>query len=122
MVKKIGFSLLGIVFLLFAYFQWNDPDSLKWILYYILIAAMCFASAFGVNKKYYLLAMIAATALGMATLVPSAISWIRDGMPSIVESMKASSPYVELVREFLGLLISLFVLVGLWISDVRSKK
>jgi len=122
MLKKVGFSLLGILFLLFAYFQWNDPDSLKWIFYYILIAGMCFASAFGKNKKLYLLSLIAVSSLWLLTLLPGAIEWLNDGMPTIVDSMKASSPYIELVREFLGLGISLVVLGGLYISEIRTQK
>lgn len=47
----------------------------------------------------------------MLTLLPGALDWIQDGMPSIVESMKASSPYIELVREFLGLGIALLVIL-----------
>ena len=117
MVKKIGFSFLGIIFLLFAYFQWNDPDSLKWILYYLMISGMCFASAFGTNKKVYILMMIAVSVIWLLTLLPGAIEWVNDGMPTIVDSMKASSPYIELVREFLGLLISLVVLGLLFIAE-----
>jgi hypothetical protein len=122
MASKMVFSFFGILFLLFAYFQWNDPDSLKWILYYLFIAGMSFATAFEVNKKLYLYLMIAISAFWMITLLPGAIDWIQDGMPSIVESMKASSPYIELVREFLGLLISLLMLLGLLIFEIRRSK
>ncbi len=121
MASKIIFSIFGTLFLLFAYFQWNDPDSLKWILYYLLVAGMCFATAFGKNKKLYLYLTIGMTSIWLITLLPGAIAWLQDGMPSIVDSMKASSPYIELVREFLGLLISMIMLVALLIFERRNS-
>lgn len=116
MIKKIGFSLLALLFFLFAFFQWNDPDSLKWILYYLLIGGLCFGSAFDVIRPVYIYMMIGVTLIWLAILLPDAISWWKDGMPTLVEEMKASSPYIELVREFLGLGISLISLVILYFA------
>ncbi|MEL6122551.1 MAG: transmembrane 220 family protein, partial [Bacteroidota bacterium] len=42
----------------------------------------------------------------LLSYIPSIREWFGDGMPSITSSMKAESPYIELVREFFGLLIS----------------
>jgi hypothetical protein len=122
MASKIIFSFFGALFLLFAYFQWNDPDSLKWILYYLLIAGMSFATAFNSNKKLYLYLILGITLVWMITLLPGAVDWMKDGMPSIVDSMKASSPYIELVREFLGLLISFVMLGSLLLFEIKRKK
>lgn len=121
MGKKIALISLGLIFLLFAFFQWNDVDSMKWIIYYILVAAMCFFSFFEVNKKLYILALLVFSVVWLLTLFPSAWSWVQDGMPSIVSSMKASSPYIELVREFLGLLISMLVLLLLFFLEKKPK-
>lgn len=121
MASKILFSFLGVVFLLFSYFQWNDPDSLKWILYYLLIALANFTTAFNANKKIYLYMLIGVSLVWMTTLLPATIDWVKDGMPTIVESMKATSPYIEVVREFLGLLISLLVLLLLLVFEVKRK-
>jgi len=122
MFKKTAFSFLGILFLLFAYFQWNDPDSMKWIIYYILIAALAFATAFQKNRLLYVILMMGVTLIWMLSLLPGALDWINDGMPSIVESMKASSPYIELVREFLGLGISFLVLVFILVAEKKHGK
>ena len=51
--------------------------------------------------------------------MPEVIDWFSDGMPNIADSMQASSPYIELVREFFGLLISL---IGMTFYLVISKK
>ena len=120
MGRKILLGCLGAIFLLFAYFQWNDPDSFKWIIYYLVIAVLSFASLFQVNKAIYIYAMLILSAIWMISLLPNAITWVMDGMPTIVESMKASSPYIELVREFLGLLISILMLLFLLYDNKRA--
>ena len=120
MGRKILLGCLGAIFLLFAYFQWNDPDSFKWIIYYLVIAVLSFASLFQVNKARYIYAMLILSAIWMISLLPNAITWVMDGMPTIVESMKASSPYIELVREFLGLLISILMLLFLLYDNKRA--
>ncbi|WP_235297715.1 transmembrane 220 family protein [Portibacter marinus] len=119
MARKIGCSIVGLLFLLFAYFQWNDPDGLKWIFYYLIVSLLSFATAFKKNKELYIYITIVATFIWMTFLLPGTIAWIRDGMPTIVESMKASSPYIELVREFLGLLIALITLLSLLLVEIK---
>ncbi|GLR17989.1 transmembrane 220 family protein [Portibacter lacus] len=121
MLRKISLSLLGTIFLLFAYFQWNDPDSVKWIIYYLLVAGVIFGTAFRINRKAYIYIMLAVSTIWMFTLLPNAMEWVNDGMPSIVDSMKASSPYIELVREFLGLFISIVVLVTLLVVERKGE-
>ncbi len=121
MLRQIILSVLGVLFVLFAYFQWNDPDSLKWIVYYLMIAALFFASLAKKNKFLYIYAILTLSLIWMITLLPTAIEWFNDGMPTIVESMKASDPYIELVREFLGLVISIIALLYL-LFDLRKLK
>ena len=102
---------LAIIFFLFAAVQWNDPDSLIWIVMYLVIAVIAFLAFRG--KLFYrtnaFLGII--LFLGLLLYIPDVISWVHDGMPNIADSMKASSPYIELVREFFGLLISLIAAV-----------
>lgn len=45
------------------------------------------------------------------TYVQDIFQWISDGFPSITDSMKAASPYIENIRESLGLLLILIVFV-----------
>ena len=100
-----------LLFILFAYFQYNDPDPWLWIAIYIAVAALCGFAAF---KKYNQLVTIILS-FGLIVywvlLLPDFISWLGDGMPTITGSMKAESPHIELVREFLGLLILIGVLL-----------
>jgi hypothetical protein len=50
----------------------------------------------------------------MVTLLPGFFEWIRMGMPSIISEMKAEAPHIELVREFLGLLLATIAMGFVW--------
>jgi len=51
---------------------------------------------------------------GICWYLPDFITWLNTGMASITDSMKAASPYIELVREFLGLVLVFFTLWWLY--------
>jgi Transmembrane family 220, helix len=104
---KYLFGFLSFVFTLFAILQYNDPDPLVWILLYGASAVHFALAAFGRSFRPTLWATALVSAVWMALLIPSVITWIQDGMPSIVTTMKADKPWVELVRECLGLFLNL---------------
>lgn len=113
---KILNIALALLFFLFAYFQLNDVDPWIWVSWYAFLGIL---GAFAAFRKYNLtiigLGMAGAT-LVLITNFSDLLAWIRDGMPSISESMKAETKYVELVREYLGLGISLIFLVYLFLQ------
>ena len=103
---RIYHIVISLLFFLFAIAQWNDPDPWWWISWYMIVAALSGLAATG---RFYKLIALFGLALSVAFLIrllPDFMSWLNDGMPTIVGSMKAESPYIELVREFLGLLLS----------------
>ena len=104
---KITNLLLTLLFLLFAYFQWNDPDPFEWIAIYLSVAIVSGFATFGKYSKRINLIGGAICLIWMVTLVPGVIDWIKDGMPSITGTMKAETPHIEYMREFLGLSIIL---------------
>jgi hypothetical protein len=55
-------------------------------------------------------------------MFPAFSQWIAEGCPSIVQKMQASSPFVELVREFLGLCICMSVLIFQYVRYARLRK
>ncbi len=121
MVRRILLILVIPLFLLFAYFQLNDPDSLKWTIYYILLAFMALLSLIKMNK-FSFIAVLALFTLGyMVYLSPGFWDWIANGMPSITTSMKAETTYIEVVREFLGLGIGLIFLIILMLDHKKQK-
>ena len=102
---------LAALFVLFAAVQYNDPDPYIWAPIYLFCAWVCGYAAMGkYNQKIILIGLIPIT-LYMIFYIPDFIDWIKMGMPSIVETMKADKLYVELTREFGGLLICIAALV-----------
>ncbi|MEM0992810.1 MAG: transmembrane 220 family protein [Bacteroidota bacterium] len=116
---RILYIVLSVLFTLFAIVQLNDVDPFFWVSYYLFIAALAAAASFGRYSKYAILAALAITIFELALLFPEFQLWMQDGMPSIVESMKAETPYVEFVREFLGLFIGLAAI--LFLLTQRNK-
>ncbi len=104
---KIINLILTLVFALFAAVQYNDPDGFMWIVLYLATAIV---SGFAVAGKYnlpVLLFGIMVCVIGIGLFLPDFIDWIKGGADSITKSMKTDEPHIELVREFLGLVIVL---------------
>lgn len=116
-MKTINLILCAL-FVLFALVQYNDPDPYLWAPIYLFVAAVCGYAAFGKYNRP--ITLIGTVILGIYTLtyVPDFIDWIKMGMPNIVETMKAEKPYVELTREFGGLVICMLAL--LW--ELKNSK
>ncbi len=102
---KVLNLVLCALFLLFGAVQYNDPDPWAWMLLYCFVAVMFGMAAFGHYYRPALIAGLAVCIIWMVTLIPDFIEWINVGMPNIAEHMKAETPYIELTREFLGLVI-----------------
>lgn len=117
---KVFQVTLALLFFVFAAVQYNDPDPLGWILIYAYVGVILILGALDRPRKYMTLAGLAAALIWMATLVPDFIHWIRMGMPTIVATMKAEAPHIELTREFLGLLVCVIALGWQWMR-VRKQ-
>lgn len=108
---KIFNLILSFLFILFAYFQYNDPDPWLWISIYLVVAGICGFAAFNKYNQWVTLTVFTGLVIYWAILLPDFVSWVSGGMPTITGSMKAESKYIELVREFLGLVILISALV-----------
>lgn len=118
---KILYAILAVLFALFAYFQFNDPDPIQWAMIYGLVSVLCVLAATGRFPKGVLLAVAALSAGWMLSMVPGFIDWIRNGMPSITSEMRTHEPHIEVVREFLGLLMAFVTVVFLLIRAFRNR-
>lgn len=116
---KIGHYILSVLFFLFAIVQWNDPDPYLWIALYLLIAAIPLFYLKDNLNSFLLGALSFVLLLVSATYVPALVGWVGEGMPTITDSMKAESPHIELVRESLGLFLSLGVVMYYYIQSKR---
>ena len=116
--KNIYFFISGL-FLLFAIVQWNDPDPLIWMIFYGVMSLIYILLALGKRFAFYLsVLMLTVSVVYMGFILPEIIKWIKDGMPSIVQSMKATIPTIEYTREFLGLLLCLIACI--WVIRVQK--
>ncbi|MBK8948877.1 MAG: transmembrane 220 family protein [Flavobacteriales bacterium] len=112
--------LLALLFLASAYVNLNDPDPLIWVLAYGATAVLFILAALGRADRrisgWY------ALALGgwMLTMLPGMVDWFRLGTPSIMAEMQATEPHIEVVREFLGLLIAVSSLA--WLTFTTSRE
>ena len=102
---KIVNIVLCVLFLLFLAVQYNDPDPHLWMAIYGFVAWICALAAVKKYNKPFILIGLSILTIYTLTYVPDFIDWIKMGMPNIVETMKANTPYVELTREFGGLII-----------------
>ena len=52
-LKIVIILLVGLFFFFFAYLQINDPDSLIWIIIYLIPAALSFSTLTNYRSKYF---------------------------------------------------------------------
>lgn len=119
---KIVFSILGIIFVLFAALQWNDPDPMNWIILYGFMAVMCGMAAFGKYQKWPVLIGAAAYAIYAILLFPSFLTWLQSPNRAELfdEFAKMQNLYLEETREFLGLLVCILVMAFIWLSHRKA--
>jgi len=112
---------VSILFLSFAIMQWNDPDAALWILMYVVVSGVSFLAFRGRYHLWLNAGLVAILTVALISYVPELMDWMNDGMPSITNSMQASSPYIELVRESLGLVISLIAMIAYLLIAKRNR-
>lgn len=119
-MKKALHLLIAAMFALFAYWNLNDPDAFLWAPAYGAVALL-FALSTGIWSDRRVTAGLAIVLVAwMLTMFPGMMAWFRAGTPSITEEMKATAPHIEVVREFLGLLIAVCALLYLFLSQRAS--
>lgn len=118
-MKKIIHLLLALSFSVFAYLNLNDPDAWIWVLGYGATALLFFLALFGRADRRISGWYAVAISVWMLTLSSGMIDWMNMGFPSITGTMQAHEPHIEVVREFLGLLIAVLALV--WLTWTTPK-
>jgi hypothetical protein len=123
--RKIFNGTMLVLFILFAALQYNDPDPQVWVPIYLSAAWLCYQAIRNVYSGW-LYAFCTAVYLGYAAFLffttDGALSWVTvHGEENLVQTMKATKPWIEQTREFGGLLILLITLGINWFF-VRRKK
>lgn len=104
-----------ILFVLFAALQYNDPDPYIWMPVYLYAAYLCYeAVRYRYKKILYIIGLVLYGLYALYLLFDKTgvLDWITEHHgENIVQSMKATKPWIEETREFFGLVIVIGVLV-----------
>ena len=100
----------GIVFLLFALVQINDPDPMLWIMAYMLPAIVAFVNPSKSIDKKLLLGLAALYLIGAFILFPPSMQdWVNAEEQA--RSISMTLPGIEEARESMGLLLCALALI-----------
>jgi hypothetical protein len=112
-ISQIVNFFLALLFVVFAYLQLDDPDPLVWIAIYGNMAVLCMLAIFRIRIRLWVLVSGIAYATYAAFLFPGTLEWFHAPDRSVLfdDLAKMQFPYVEETREFLGLMISILVLI-----------
>jgi hypothetical protein len=121
------FNIVFIVlFVISAGLQYNDPDPYIWVPIYLYGAWLCYQAINGrYNPTLYItgLAVYGLYALYLFFDKTGVLDWATEhNAENIVQSMKATKPWIEETREFGGLLILIIVLLVnmVWLRKQRK--
>ena len=120
-MKRALHALLALVFAAFAYLNLNDPDPWTWVTAYLAVALLFGLSVAGLAYRPVTLALLVILAIWMLSMMGGMVQWFSDGMPSITSEMRTHEPHIEVVREFLGLLIAVIALAYLYRTQRGSS-
>ncbi len=113
---KILSITFGLLFLLFAFFQYNDPDPEVWVPIYGAAAVACFMAWAGLGRWWFFVGMAVLYAVATWYQWPSRFEGFLFG------EMQMRSVNIELAREAGGLAICAAVMLlfaGLTRNAVR---
>jgi Ca2+/H+ antiporter len=123
---KIFNIIFVILFVFSAALQYNDLDPYLWMPIYLYGAALCWLAF---KNKYYPAAYLigislyAVYAFFLFFTKDGVLDWYKNhNSESLVQSMKATKPWIEETREFLGLIILIVVLLVNYIYSTRKKR
>ena len=124
MKSKLFYISLIVIFCSFAFLQFNDPDPEIWSSAYFLVALFSGFSIFTSSLKLRMAIKltILSYSLWAISFTPAIYEWINAGLPSITPEMDYRNTYIELMREFFGLIISLLALFSLLVVMKRSVR
>lgn len=115
--------LLAFMFLVFAFLQVNDPDPVLWILIYGAMSVVCVMAIFESYNRKLLVALMMLFSVYCYFLWPGVSEWLRQEDKSVLfdDVMKMEHLYIEESREFLGLIISMVVVLFYIVRSYRSR-
>lgn len=122
---KVFNYIFCLLFIVFALLQINDPDPYLWIPIYGYASLISFLNARNKYDGFANYALVIFCVLYGIKLLWSnngVISWYQQhDAENLVQSMKATKPWIENTREFGGLLIIMISVIANIISQQKSR-
>jgi hypothetical protein len=119
-------TIFIILFILFAGLQYNDPDPYIWVTIYLygaVVSYLALTNRFKLSLYYIGILVYSGYALFLLFDKTGAISWATEHhAENIVQSMKATKPWIEETREFGGLAILITVFIINFFYHKRLNK
>jgi hypothetical protein len=123
---KIFNLIFCLLFIFSAVLQYNDPDPYIWMPIYLYGAALCWLAF---RNEFYPKAYIAGIVIyiGYASYLFIEKDGVADwyskyDSESLVQTMKATKPWIENTREFGGLLLLILALLVNFIYYRKYRK
>jgi hypothetical protein len=104
---------MAALFVFAAILQYNDPDPLRWGLFYVAAAAVTVLNYFGKGARWMPLAMGSAAAAWSLAFTPEGFA---VAFPALFERWEMADSAVEEGREFYGLLIT-----AVWMGVLTAR-
>jgi len=104
-MRKIISIIFGLLFILFAAFQYNDPDPEVWIPIYGFAAMACFMAYAGVGKWWFYVAMAG------VYVIAAIYQWPPRFEGFLFSEVGMRSMNIEMAREAGGLAICAVVML-----------
>ena len=115
-MRKIISLVFGLLFILFAALQYNDPDPQVWIPIYGLAAAACFMAYAGVGRWWFFVVM---TVIYIAAAI---YQWPPRFEGFLFSEVGMRSLNIEMAREAGGLAICAAVMALLAVLTRQSNR
>lgn len=123
LIKAIQLTF-GITLLGFAGLQFNDPDPVIWVSFYVICALVPLLLV--ANKFYRPLFWLAVVicSIELINSAPGAYQYyLHMNEEPLMQGMNAQKPYIEECREFLGVLIAVgLVIISTLMARVKILK
>jgi uncharacterized membrane protein YjdF len=118
---KIFNLVFTILFIIFAALQYNDPDPYVWIPIYLVSAyVQTYRNKFDKFSHWVVVTFSLIYAAKLLVNTDGVLSWYNQhDAENLVQSMKATKPWIEQTREFGGLII---ILIVASINLITNKK
>lgn len=116
--------LFIILMLSFTTLQWNDSDRLIWIGIYFATSLLALIAYTGICKsciRAWAIMLSIITLIMLMQAFPGVITYFQvSNYGEIFTSMTEDKPYIEQVREFIGLLIVLIYCTHITIQVYKN--